>query len=255
MISDKLKWITPEWSAPPNIRALTTCRQGGVSAAPYKGFNLAEHVEDDFSAVAQNRAILKAQAALPENPRWLNQVHSINVVDGASLAMHQPPPLADASYSHAPKIVCGVLTADCLPLLVCDKAGTWVAAIHAGWRGLAMGVIDATLQHYPETARDQLLIWLGPAIGPSAFRVSYDVVEQFDNQGFQISETVFKPLSEPDQFLGNLYALARQRLQSLGILPQNITGGTLCTYSQATDFYSYRRDGITGRMASLIWRI
>src|SRR6476469_8767517 len=143
------KWITPDWSAPPNIRALTTCRQGGVSAAPYDSFNLAAHVDENPVAVEQNRALLKAQAALPENPRWLNQVHGIHVVDGAGVNPDRPLPEADASYTTTAGVVCGVLTADCLPILLCDKAGSWVAAIHAGWRGLSLGIIDATLHQYP----------------------------------------------------------------------------------------------------------
>jgi YfiH family protein len=225
-----------------------------VSIAPYDTLNLGAHVGDNPAHVAQNRRLLTTHATLPEQPRWLNQVHGKCVIDAETISTTTSPPLADASYSTQPRIVCGVLTADCLPILLCDTAGTWVAAIHAGWRGLAMGVIDATLQRFSKNHRHELLAWLGPAIGPDHFIVSRDVVSEFDKQGFDINETVFKPLVDSDQILGNLYALARQRLQLLGLLPHHITGGKYCTYQQVDDFYSYRRDKTTGRMASLIWR-
>jgi YfiH family protein len=235
-----LRWITPDWSAPPNVGALTTCRQGSI--------------EDNTLLLTQNSTTLQREAGLPENPRFVKQVHGIDVVDAANISINQSRISADAIYSQEAGIVCGILTADCLPLLLCNKAGTWVAAIHAGWRGLSMGIIDATLSRYPKSTRDDVLVWLGPAIGPSAFEVSHDVMEQFKNQGFNINETVFKSLSAPNKFLANLYALARQRLETLGILRTNITGGTYCTYTQSADFYSYRREGTTGRMVSLIWR-
>lgn len=237
--------INADWPALPHIRALTTTRLGGVSQAPYDSLNLAVHVQDDINAVAINRQRLCQQLTLPQPPVWLNQIHSTITVDAAKVT---GTPDADAAYTNQPNIVCAVLTADCLPLLVCDKAGTVVSAIHAGWRGLANGVIEASIKALPVNPAD-LLVWLGPALGPQAFKVGNDVVAAFT----AIDPAAIKAFTAIDaqHWLGNLYQLAKMRLNKLGVT--HIYGGNHCTYTEADLFYSFRRDNVCGRMASLIW--
>lgn len=241
---EKIDWITPNWPAPVNVKALTTCRRGnGVF-----GFNLALHVGDDPKVVLGNRQHLLIQAQLLNEPLWLNQVHGTNVVEITKLNFSQSktPPEADASISWLPNQVCAVLTGDCLPILICDKSGTRVSAIHAGWRGLAAGVIEAAIQKLccpPE----QLLVWLGPAIGPTVFEVGKDVLEAFQDC---YTEECFKPTSK-GTWLADIYQLAIVRLHRLGIV--DIFGAGFCTYSDTERFYSFRRSNKTGRMASLIW--
>lgn len=276
--------IKPTWLAPPNVRALTTVRQGGLSIAPYYSFNVGDYVGDDPNAVLGNKALLRQQAELPQEPLWLRQVHGMDVVDAGQVEQASQVTLeshnllsaapsasgaveADASFTDKPGVVCAILTADCLPILLCDRAGTHVAAIHAGWRGLASGVIDATIARW-SVAPQETLVWLGPAIGPTAFEVSDEVVAAFEANGFKITDTLFKPkvllpnpsflsLSspQPGKFLGDLYGLARQRLTQLGVADDAISGGDYCTLTQADLFYSYRRETPTGRMASLIWLV
>ena len=250
-----MRFITPCWPAPANVKALSTTRIGGISLGHYAGLNLALHVDDDSALVWQNRQVLVRAAGLPCMPVWLEQVHSTTVVDLAGLGQTSDAefvtdaPIADASVSHVHEQVCVVMTADCLPLLVCDKAGTQVAAIHAGWRGLLDGVIEQTLAQL-SAPRSELLVWLGPAISQAHFQVGDEVRAAFVAHDSQ-AETAF--VADGERWLANLYLLARQRLQALGVASQDIYGGEYCTYKQAELFYSYRREPQTGRQASLIY--
>lgn len=244
--SDAL-WIKADWPAPPNIHAGTTTRLGGVSRAPYDALNLATHVGDDEAAVLENRRLLKRALNLPAEPLWLTQVHGTEVAMPGDAG--NPACEADACLSRESGQVCVVMTADCLPLLLCDRDGTVVAAVHAGWRGLLEGVIEATL-HKMQRPADDILVWLGPAIGPEAFEVGEEVRAAFTAREAGAS-TAFKSTGRPGKWLADLYRLARQRLARCGV--GQVYGGGLCTYTDAGRFYSYRRDGACGRMASLIW--
>jgi YfiH family protein len=208
--------------------------------------NLGYHVGDDASMVAQNRELVRRRFELPSEPHWLRQVHGCKVADSAS---DEPGCEADAVIARRPGKVCAVLTADCLPLLLCDPHGSSVAAVHAGWRGLVGGVVEATVGRLGADPR-ALLCWLGPAIGPGAFEVGAEVRERFLAQGGREAALAFRPVST-DKWLADLYLLARLRLSDAGV--RQVYGGGLCTYGDSRRFYSYRRDGITGRMASLIW--
>ncbi len=224
---------------------MTTTRLGGTSHPPYAGLNLASHVGDQAQCVRANRAWVKRQLRLPAEPVWLNQTHSDHVIDAATADVG---PEADGSFSGRPGVVCAVLTADCLPLLLCDRAGSRVAAAHAGWRGLSAGVIEAAvdgLQVHPS----ELMAWLGPAIGPRAFEVGDEVRTEFAGQD-EAAKRAFRR-STAGRWLADIFELARQRLTSKGVTA--IFGGDLCTFSEPTRFFSYRRDRTTGRMASLIW--
>lgn len=235
--------IVPDWPAPPNVHAMSTTRGGGYGSGAYDSFNLASHVGDDPVAVAANRQLLRNR--LPVVPVWLKQVHGVRCVDVAT-AGHDAE--ADASFSRTPVQACAVLTADCLPLLLCDEAGTVVAAVHAGWRGLAAGVIEAAAGAM-QVPGARLLAWLGPAIGPAAFEVGAEVRAAFLQQD-QGAAAAFVPHGT-GKWLCDLYVLARRRLARLGV--KRIHGGGDCTYTQRERFFSYRRDGITGRMATLVW--
>ncbi|BAP55764.1 multi-copper polyphenol oxidoreductase, laccase [Thioploca ingrica] len=237
--------ITPNWPAPPQVKAYITTRHGGVSHPPYDSFNLAEHVGDDAQAVANNRAILVQTLKLPTEPIWLNQVHGTQAIAAQPAQLNG---IADATYTNQAGQICVVLTADCLPVLFCDRYGTTVAAAHAGWRGLAAGILEATLQHFQVPAQD-ILVWLGPAIGPRVFEVGDEVRTAFI-QVLPSAQSAFTP-SRPGHWLANLYQLAQQRLSQQGVT--HIYGGDFCTYTDQERFYSYRRDKVTGRMASLIW--
>lgn len=242
--------IVPEWKVGPGrVRALCTTRQGGTSKAPYDdgaggpGLNLGQHVGDDAAHVSANRAWLRT--LLPSEPVWLNQVHGANVVDAGAVA---GVPDADASFATTPGVVCAVLTADCLPVLFCDLAGQVVAAAHAGWRGLAAGVLRNTVARMREAGAQQIQAWLGPAIGPRRFEVGADVLQAFiglDPTGKHFA------LQANGKYLADIYALARLELRACGV--DLLGGGSFCTVEDAPRFYSYRRDGVTGRMASLIW--
>jgi YfiH family protein len=234
--------IVPDWPAPANVRALATTRLGGASEGPYASLNLGAHVGDAEAAVAANRRELRR--LLPADPLWLNQVHGTRCVAAETAS---PGADADASFTRMPGAVCAVLTADCLPVLLCDAAGTAVAAVHAGWRGLAAGVIDSAVTALGVPARE-LIAWLGPAIGPEAYEVDEDVRAAFA-AGDPVTAAAFHPRG--DKWLCDLYALARRRLAALGV--ERVFGGDLCTFSDSRRFYSYRRDGRTGRMATLIW--
>lgn len=237
-------WIVPDWPAPAHVHALVTTRQGGVSLTPYASLNLGDHVGDDPVAVAANRRIL--QASLPAEPMWLKQVHGSGIADaGRAIGV----PEADGSVAHQPGIVCAVLTADCLPVLLCDRAGTVVAAAHAGWRGLADGVVEAAVKAMAvETG--EVFAWLGPAIGPRAFEVGGEVRQVFMEHD-PAAELAFVPSASEGKWLADIYLLARQRLARIGV--SQVHGGAYCTHADAERFYSYRRDGVTGRMASLVW--
>lgn len=244
-----MAFIQPTWSVPPTIRALTTTRQGGVSQASFASLNLGDHVSDDPLAVAENRRLLQQRLNLPRAPRYLNQTHSTKVVTlpcpaGQSLE-------ADAVYTDQPNQVCLVMTADCLPVLFCREDGTEIAAAHAGWRGLCDGILEATAAHF-RCLPSQIHVWLGPAIGPAAFQVGQEVIDQFCAIDPQARNAFVPDARASGKFLGDLYQLARQRLHRLGV--SQISGGDYCTYTDAERFFSYRRDKITGRMATLIWR-
>lgn len=240
-----IRTLTPDWPAPVQVKALITTRQGGVSRSPYESLNLAQHVGDDPAAVARNRARLRETCGLPQEPFWLRQVHGCRVADGAR---DMPGCEADAVFSRKPGRVCGVMTADCLPLLITDRAAQVVCAVHAGWRGLAAGVVETAISRL-SLSPQELLVWLGPAIGPDAFEVGDEVREAFllespeDAQGFRPNGS--------GRWLADIYQLARLRLQRLGVA--YVGGGGYCTWTQSSLFYSYRREGVTGRMAALIW--
>jgi YfiH family protein len=238
-------WIVPDWPAPANVKALITTRAGGVSAGAYAGLNLGVRTDDDPLAVETNRQRLRA--VLPGEPRWLRQVHGCGVVDADSLT---DIPEADAAVARSAGTVCAVLVADCIPVLLADRSGTAVAVAHAGWRGLARGVLERAIERMARPPED-LLAFLGPGIGPGAFEVGADVREAF-LAGDPQAEAAFRPRS-PGKWMGDLFLLARQRLTRCGVA--RVHGGGWCTHSDPRRFYSYRRDGPTGRMAALIWRI
>lgn len=236
--------LLPTWPAPSGVFSLMTTREGGVSCPPWDSFNLGDHVGDDAAHVAENRARLRVH--LPAEPAWLKQIHGATVVDVSSDEL-----TADASITRQAGCICAVLTADCLPVLFCDRAGRVVAAAHAGWRGLAQGVLEATVAAMQVPPSD-VLAWMGAAIGPDAFEVGDDVRQAFVKQHPEAAAAfVPHPSGVPGKWLADIYQLARNRLNHAGV--QAIYGGGRCTYNEAGDFYSYRREGVTGRMASLIW--
>lgn len=237
------------WPAPANVHAFTTLRTGsGVSAKPFDRFNLGTRCGDDAGLVRENRRRLRA--GLPAEPAWLQQVHGVRVltVDGAASAAAGEAPIADASVTRTPGVVLAVLTADGLPALFCNRAGTEVAAAHAGWRGLAAGVLEATVAAMASKPGD-VMVWLGPAAGPEAYEIGADVFHAFVDRDAGAAEA-FVP-TRPGHWRVDLYALARRRLAAVGV--SEVFGGDECSITDATRFYSHRRDGRTGRMASLIW--
>lgn len=237
--------IIPDWPAPPKVRALQTTRQGGVSAAPYDTLNLGDHVGDAPLAVASNRQLFSA--LVPSEPVWLNQVHGLEV---ANADMAGCLPRADACIARAAGSVCVVMTADCLPVLLCDEQGTVVGAAHAGWRGLCAGVIERTVAAMA-VPPSSLMAWLGPAIGPTAFEVGAEVRAAFMAAQPEADAAFVAVPGSGGKYLADIFLLARQRLAALGITA--IYGGGLCTYGDAERFFSYRRDGATGRMGTFIW--
>lgn len=238
-------FIIPDWPAPDRIKALSTTRQGGFSLPPYDGFNLGTHVGDEPKTVIKNRDYLVDVAQLPESPRWLNQIHGTRVINSNDWQLDID---ADAIFSQQNNHICTIMTADCLPLLLCNKQGDTVAAIHAGWRGLAAGIIEKTIAEFRCSPQD-ILVWLGPAIGPNQFEVGTDVYQNFTQHSAKASQAFQQ--TDAAHYLADIYLLARQRLTALGITA--IFGGDLCTASDKQHFFSYRRDNITGRMASMIW--
>jgi len=236
-------FIIPDWPAPSNVRALQTTRAGGYSKGPYHGLNLGDHVGDDPLVVAANRQLLTD--FVPTEPVWMRQVHGIKVIDAA---MASCLPEADAAFARVPDTVCCVMTADCLPILLCNVEGSAVAAVHAGWRGLQQGVIEAAVTSM-QTAAPYLMAWLGPAIGSQAFEVGDDVRGSFIKAD-GTSTQVFTA-RENGKWLADIYLLARLRLQAIGV--ERIYGGGFCTSTDEQRFYSYRRERVTGRMATMIW--
>lgn len=242
-----LATLNTHWpDAPDTVGALSTLRTGGVSVAPYDSFNLALHVGDDPAVVMQNRSLLRK--LLPAEPAWLTQVHGNLVLDAASV---QDAPAADASFTNKPGVVCAIMSADCMAVLLRDRGGKVVGAAHAGWRGLAGGVLENTLSAMRQVGANDVLAWLGPAIGPQHFEVAEDVRAAFAHLGVQ-GELAFKPLAaKSGKYLADLPQLARLTLAAAGVT--HVTGGQDCTVSDPQRFYSFRRDQVTGRMASLIW--
>lgn len=245
-MSKPLSYIEPDWPAPPWVRAVSTTRQGGFSCVPFNGLNLADHVGDDPVAVTRNRDLLRKSLNFPVEPSWLMQVHGCNVVEATGTVNKRLE--ADGSFTIGPGGICVVLTADCLPILLCDQKGTQVAAVHAGWRGLAAGVVEAALRCFSVSGAE-ILAWLGPAIGPGAFEVGEEVRDIFIKYDSNSADAFVS--NKPHHWLMDIYQLARERLVGYGV--DHIYGGDFCTVSDAERFYSYRRSGMTGRMGSLIW--
>lgn len=242
--------IRPDWPAPARVRAVSTTRTGGASAAPYDSLNLGAHVGDDADSVAANRAAVAERIGITTRPGWLDQVHGTVVADfdAADPDRNRVPPTADAAVTRRPDRVCAIMTADCLPILLTDRDGTVVGAAHGGWRGLAAGIVEATVAAFRDrgVAPAHLLAWLGPAIGPAAYEVGGDVAAALREDDAGALAT-----GRPGHWQLDVYGLARKRLAACGV--RHIYGGDWCTFSAPDRFFSYRRDGVTGRQASLIW--
>ena len=254
------EFVTPDWPAAENIRAACTTRVGGYSQSPCDGFNLGLHVGDKKHHVASNRKLLIDSLSLPDAPFYLNQVHGTQLLCADDWTdQHGGAPIADACWSQSRNRVLAIMTADCLPVLFTSGCGSVIAGAHAGWRGLAEGVIENTVSGLPVPAAE-LMAWLGPAIGPDKFEVGAEVKASFVSRD-EASAKHFAPLSVCDEsastggkYLANLYGLARDKLHSLGV--SRVYGGDECTYTDAGRFFSHRRDkGKTGRMAALIWKV
>lgn len=246
--------VEPDWPAPKKVRSIITLAQplcGSSSVSPISGrpihgyghFNLALHVEDDQRKVMHNRQSLAAFTGI-QNWQWLSQVHGAEVIQAAPSSQ---APQADGCFTREPKLACAILTADCLPLLICNEQGTQVAAVHAGWRGLAAGVVEQAVKQFDQ--QDRLLAYLGPAIGPLAFEIGPEVKQAFSH--YPHIEAAFKRSVRLNHYFADLYVLAKQILNHLGV--SSVYGGTECTYTSEHHFYSYRREAKTGRMASAIW--
>jgi YfiH family protein len=243
-----LAWLTPEAAWPSAVRALTTLRHGGVSTGSHAGLNLAAHVDDQAAHVQENRRRLRLAAALPAEPAWLEQVHGVAVFEHDG-PLPAAPPRADAAVASRPGQVCAVLTADCLPAVFASRDGTRVGVAHAGWRGLADGVLEATVAALGVPPAE-VVAWLGPAIGPQAFEVGEDVRTAFMARAAENASAFAR--NEAGRLHADLYRLARLALARVGV--HEVTGGGLCTVTDAGRFYSFRRDGgRTGRMATLVW--
>ncbi|MEY3665477.1 MAG: hypothetical protein RL618_576 [Pseudomonadota bacterium] len=240
---------------PERIGVLSTVRSGGVSLPPYDdgagggGLNLGAHVGDLPSAVAHNRALLRS--VLPSEPVWLEQVHGVRVVNASSVLAQRSVPEADASFATEPGVVCAIMTADCMPVLLADRQGKVVGAAHAGWRGLAAGVIEATVGRMREAGAEELSAWLGPGIGPACFEVGDDVLQAFDRLGEEARGAFIAIEGKPGKYLADLPQLARLALSVARV--SHVMGGDYCTMSEPVNFYSFRRERVTGRMATLIW--
>ena len=250
-----MNMIRPTWPAPAPIHALVTTRQGGVSFAPYDSLNLGDHVGDESARVIANRQLLRKY--LPAEPIWLKQTHSIQVSTPDSRSQFSSKPYeADAAVTNIPEEVLAIMTADCLPVLLSNDDGTVIGAAHAGWRGLCDGVLENTVSEMlklsNQTSAINFMAWMGPAIGPESFEVGEDVVGRFQECGLHDMKHCFLPIAnKPGKYLANLYQLARDRLKRAGV--SSTFGGDLCTVLDREQFFSYRRDGVTGRFASLIW--
>jgi len=250
-----LSKIEPSWTVSKQIQAFCTTRQGGLSKAPFNSLNLGLNAGDDAADVLQNRGILSLM--LPAEPLWLKQIHGITVSTPSSRSSIGNGPFeADASVTNIPNEVLAILTADCMPVLFASRSGDVIGAAHAGWRGLSGGVLENTINEMialsPGLKTSDINAWMGPAIGPSAFEVGEDVLQAFAPQGQGVLPKAFTPIiGSPGKYLADLYLLARDRLQALGI--EQIDGGEFCTVNDPERFFSYRRDKVTGRFASLIW--
>lgn len=238
-------WIKPEWPVTKNIHAAVTLRKGGFSCNAFSSLNLASHVNDKPISVQKNRKLISQMLNLPTEPIWLEQVHGNRVIKAKQT---QQPIQADASYSDEAGIVCAILTADCLPVLLASTNGTKIAAIHAGWKGLLAGIISNTI-HAIGSA--QVIAWLGPAIGANCFEVGHEVKDAFISKS-KIFSPAFCKKKDDTKYLANIYQLAMIELSSMGVT--KMYGGNYCTVTDKENFYSFRRDGETGRMATLIWR-
>lgn len=250
-MSDSL--IIPEWPAPPNVKAAISTRLGGRSEKPYNTNNMGLHVGDRVDTVLANRESLLGELGLKRPPQWLEQIHGTRIVGAQSDNVVRT---ADGCYSREPGLACTVMTADCLPVLICDRGGAQVAAVHAGWRGLAKGILAEAVKTFSCEAR-QLLVYLGPAISGVHFEVGIEVLETFFEAArapaqLEAVSAAFRPSERPLHFYADIYALARADLAELGV--KAVYGGDACTYGEHERFFSYRRDGQTGRMVSLIWR-
>lgn len=246
----RLELLVPDWPLPAGVRAIISTRVGGFSHGPYQSANFGDHVGDDPACVAANRRQLAQQCDV-SHWQWLQQVHGTEIL----CAQSQPVigTVADGSTTQHQGIACAVLTADCLPILLCASDGSQVAAVHAGWRGLAAGIIPRSVACFGRSA-GEISAYLGPAIGADHFEVGQDVYQAFSGWGIDgaLWQQMFVPKPDrPGHYLADLYGLARWALQQQGV--QQVFGGNYCTYGDAQRFYSYRRDGITGRMVSAIW--
>ncbi|MGY0616737.1 peptidoglycan editing factor PgeF [Vibrio sp. FJH11] len=239
-----MKIIVPNWPAPKNVKAFASTRVGGVSTGAYQGLNLGAHVGDDLSLVEKNRDWLVQQAEMPSAPIWLNQTHSTIVTQVSEPTFHVLD--ADGVFTRSRNIVCSAMTADCLPVILTDTQGTQVAAVHAGWRGLSNGIVENALAMFS----GDVMAWLGPAIGPQAFEVGEDVLQAFVDFDSQ-AEQAFAPRDIKGKWMADMSKLATQRLNKAGV--NQVFDSGLCTYQNQQDFYSYRRDGVTGRQATFIW--
>ncbi|MES2822403.1 MAG: peptidoglycan editing factor PgeF [Pseudomonadota bacterium] len=252
MLLNNHNYIMPHWPAPGNVLTCITTRKSGHSAPPYEQNNLGLHVGDDPSKVQQNRTEVYNALDLIKAPQWLEQIHGVKVIKAKDDGLVRT---ADGSFTDEPGQACVVMTADCLPILLCDKKGTQVAAIHCGWRSLAKGIAFRALQKF-SCPPENILAYFGPAISQTYFEVGIDVLEAFFKASRNLKHTeniaaAFTPAARPLHFYADIYALARAELNALGV--SQIYGGDACTYGDSERFYSYRRDGVTGRMASLIW--
>jgi len=255
-------FIFPDWPAPVGVKSIVTTRQGGFSDGPYASLNPALHVGDDPEHVARNRALISQQLGARFSTQWLEQVHGVKVFEanagdlaspepeGPETSLNAHAPCADAVITSVRELPCAVMTADCLPVLFCNTSGDRVAAAHAGWRGLLAGVLENTCDHFKQS-HEHLMAWFGPAIGPGNFEVGEEVRDAFINYSQKTATAFVANKDNPGHWFADLYALATIRLNSIGL--QAIYGGGFCTYRDAGRFYSYRRDRVTGRMASLIW--
>lgn len=254
-MTNAINLIEPSWVAPQQVKAFCTTRYGGVSSSPFNTLNLGLNAGDDSVDVLHNRSIVRSH--IPAEPLWLKQIHGVAVSTPASRKASTDKPFeSDAAVTNIPNEVLAILTADCMPVLFASKSGRVIGAAHAGWRGLSGGVLENTLQAMlallPGIGPKDIVVWMGPAIGPTAFEVGEDVLQAFAPIGQDILAKSFAPIAgNPGKYLANLYVLARERLHSLGI--EQVYGGGFCTFNDSERFFSYRRDKETGRFASLIW--
>lgn len=250
-----MSFILPKWSAPQCVHSLQTTRQDGISNPPYESLNLGDHVGDQYPRVLANRQILRKH--LPTEPIWLKQTHGVQVSTPASRALVIAKPFeADAAVTNIPNEVLAILTADCLPVLLSTTNGSVIGAAHAGWRGLCDGILENTVSEMLKLAdlpmAAVLVAWMGPAIGAESFEVGQDVLERFQETGMHDIQQCFLPIPhKPGKYFADIYQLARDRLTAIGL--KSIFGGEMCTVKNEAQFFSYRRDGVTGRSASLIW--